>query len=60
MLFDMDDLDQLGERDLQADGLLPAALLQYRVQTRQIAEAGYIIPVAAALGRVPRRLFSAG
>jgi len=60
MLFHLEDLDQLGELDPQADGLMPVALRQYRAQKRRILEAGYMIPVVAARGPLALAAFFRG
>jgi uroporphyrinogen decarboxylase len=60
MLFHLEDLDQLGELDPQADGLMPAALRQYRTQKRRIFEAGYTIPAIAARGPLALAVFLRG
>lgn len=50
MLFHLEDLDQLPEVDPQTDGLMPAALRQYRAQKSRIFAAGYTVPAVAARG----------
>jgi uroporphyrinogen decarboxylase len=60
MLFHLEDLDQLPEIDPQTDGLMPAALRQYRAQKRRIFEAGYTIPVVAARGPLALAVFFRG
>ena len=60
MLFHLEDLDQLPEVDPQTDGLMPAALRQYRTQKGRIFEAGYTIPVVAARGPLALAVFLRG
>src|SRR5208282_1854020 len=60
MLFHLEDLDQLAEIDPQTDGLMPAALRQYRALKRRIFEAGYTIPVVAARGPLALAVFLRG
>jgi uroporphyrinogen decarboxylase len=59
-LFHLEDLDQFSEFDPQTDGLMPAALRQYRAQKRRIFEAGYTIPVVAARGPLALAVFLRG
>ena len=60
MLFHLEDLDQLPEVDPQTDGLMPAALRQYRTQKGRIFAAGYTIPVVAARGPLALAVFLRG
>jgi len=60
MLFHLEDVDQLGELDPLMDGLMPAALRQYRAEKRRIFEAGYTIPVVAARGPLALAVFLRG
>lgn len=60
MLFHLEDLDQVPEVDPQSDGLMPAALRQYRAQKRRIFGAGYTIPVVAARGPLALAVFFRG
>jgi len=59
-LFHLEDLDQFSEFDPQTDGLMPAALRQYRAQKLRIFEAGYTIPVVAARGPLALAVFLRG
>jgi uroporphyrinogen decarboxylase len=60
MLFHLEDLDQLPEVDPQADGLMPAALRQYRAMKQRIFAAGHTIPVVAARGPLALAVFFRG
>jgi uroporphyrinogen-III decarboxylase len=60
MLFHWEDLDQLPEVDPQTDGLMPAALRQYRAQKGRIFESGSTIPVVAARGPLALAVFLRG
>ena len=59
-LFHLEDLDQFSEFDPQMDGLMPAALRQYRAQKLRIFAAGYTIPVVAARGPLALAVFLRG
>jgi uroporphyrinogen-III decarboxylase len=59
-LFHLEDVDQLGELDPQADGLMPVALRQYRTQKDRIFSAGCTIPVVAARGPLALAVFLRG
>jgi uroporphyrinogen-III decarboxylase len=60
MLFHLEDLDQFAEVDPQTDGLMAAALRQYRAQEECIFSAGYTIPVVAARGPLALAVFLRG
>lgn len=60
MLFHLEDLEQLPEVDPQTDGLMPAALRQYRALKARIFAAGYTIPVVAARGPLALAVFFRG
>jgi len=60
MLFHLEDVDQLVEVDPETDGLMPAALRQYRKQKERILAAGYTIPVVAARGPLALAVFLRG
>jgi uroporphyrinogen decarboxylase len=59
-LFRLEDLDQFPEFDPQMDGLMPAALRQYRALKRRIFDAGHTIPVVAARGPLALAAFFRG
>lgn len=60
MLFHLEDLDQLSEINCDTDGLMPAALRQYRTQMPRILAAGYTLPVVAARGPLALAVFLRG
>ena len=60
MLFRLEDLDQFAELNPQTDGLMPAALRQYRAQKQRIFAAGHTIPAVAARGPLALAVFLRG
>lgn len=59
-LHHLEDLDQFPKVDPQRDGLMCAALHQYRTQKRRIHEAGQTIPVVTARGPLCSASFMRG
>jgi uroporphyrinogen-III decarboxylase len=59
-LLRLEDLDQFPEVDPHRDGLMCAALHQYKTHKRRIREAGYTIPVVTARGPLCSASFMRG